>query len=135
MAHSKGLGTTLTIDSVTIGQIVGITPPGVQRGEVEITDLDDTWSDFLPTILRAEPCTLLLNWDPDATVNHDDIWTHLGTGTAYTCKITLPSGPTTDVFTFSAFVSSMVWNEVTVDTTWQVAVTLRVRGSVALAST
>lgn len=137
MAHYKGLGTTFSINAITIGQIVGITPPAVQRGEVETTDLDDTWRNYLPTILGAEPATLLVNWDPDATVNveHDDLWTHVGTGTTYTCKITMPSGPTADVFTFSAFISRVEWQEVTVDAVWQLAVTLRTTGSVALAST
>lgn len=137
MAHHKGLGTVFSINSITIGQIVGITPPAVQRGEVETTDLDDTWRSYIPTILGAEPATLLVNWDPDATVSveHDDLWTHVGTGTAYTCKITMPSTATTDVFTFTAFISRVEWQEVTVDAVWQLAVTLRTTGSVALAST
>jgi hypothetical protein len=135
MGYSKGLGTTLTINAITIGQIVSIGPPAIERGEVETTDLDSSWGTAISTLRRAGEATLTVNYDPDATVNHDDILTYFNDGTAYTCKITLPSGPTLDVFTFSAFVKRMEWAEVSVDSLWQLTVTLRTTGSVALAAT
>lgn len=135
MGYSKGLGTTLTINAITIGQIVSIGPPAIERGEVETTDLDSSWATFISTLRRAGEASLTVNYDPDATVNHDDIMTYFTAGTAYTCQIILPTGPTLDTFTFSAFVKRMEWGEVSVEGIWQLTVTLRTTGAVALAAT
>jgi hypothetical protein len=110
MAHSKGKGTTLTVNAVVIPQIVSLVPPGWAIDKIDTTSLDSDWMECDSTIPDPAPITGVLNYDPVETA-HQGLETLAASGAIVACSVSLPSALT--VYNFNAYVSQ--WNAESVD--------------------
>jgi len=141
----RGKGTIVRMSSAAdtgetvITQIVSVSLPGMEMGTVETTDLSMTWRDFESTILSGGSVSLTLNWDPDAASHDTTIWTVFKDGTKYFHEIELPANTagtgTKKFINFQGIISQFdPSSAVTVDSIYQLNVTLQVCGAVTIAS-
>lgn len=133
------LAATADSGEVTVTQIVSLSPPSLTMGTVETTDLDSTARDYESTILGGNTFSATLNWDPDAASHDTTIWTVFQAGTKYTFEITLPAGTssagTKNFFNFSGIITEYdPSSAVTVDSIYQLTITVQVCGLPTIAS-
>lgn len=57
-------GTTITVDSQLIGDVISISPVSVSVATIDATDLDSTWRTFIGGIKDGGECTFTINLNP-----------------------------------------------------------------------
>jgi hypothetical protein len=136
MAFTPGKGTTISVTTsgsttfVAISQVVSITPPPMEMGEVEVTHLGDTWRQFIPTILEGGIVTFGIEWDP-AAATHVELLNGFTTGSTRSFRIGFTDTGTA-LCEFSAFVKSFPSEEITVDNVVVRNLTLRTTSAVTI---
>jgi len=60
-------GTTITVDSQLIGDVISISPASVSVATIDATVLDDSWRTFIGGIKDGGECTFEVNYDPSDT--------------------------------------------------------------------
>tara|TARA_R110000824_G_scaffold56857_2_gene155167 strand:- start:3529 stop:3909 length:381 start_codon:yes stop_codon:yes gene_type:complete len=60
-------GTTLTIDSQLIGDLLSVSPVSVSVATIDSTDLDSTWRTFIGGIKDGGECSFEINLNPSGT--------------------------------------------------------------------
>lgn len=97
--------TTMTVNSVLIGQVRSITPPNPQRGEVDSTCLD-TASETrtkLAGLIDPGDCEFEIAYDPSLAA-HTGLETLQASGDIVACSIAWPDATTNG---FNAFIKSL----------------------------
>lgn len=110
----------------TIAQRTKITPPPVEMGTRDTTDLDSTAETFGSTILKSGEVSLSLNYDPGEST-HQLLQTLLSAGTLEEFQIVYAS---TDVEQFNAIVTKLGPEVEGVEENLTAEVTLKVSGTV-----
>lgn len=143
MAKRLGYGTTLEIDFLTvasfqtIGQVLDINAPGLQRDDVEVTAMDspnDT-KEYIRGLIESGELAFEVNWDHNtASLNHDDLLTAMKASSSAALdayRITLPGG-SGEVITFSGYVKGYT-PAIPVQDKMVLSLTVKVTGAVAIA--
>jgi hypothetical protein len=110
MAKLKGQGHGLAAEVsaayVSIVHRIEIQGPSAEMGEVNVTDLDSTAEETLPTLLNPGELTLKVWYDPN-NATHQQLTTDLQAGTVRNYRITHTDSLTTKAkAVFAAFVKS-----------------------------
>lgn len=133
-----GKGTTIemVLNSTTsvAAQVMGVTPPQEEFGEVESTILTDTIRNYLPTLLSGGTASLRLALDPD-DATHTAWYAAFQAGSTATFKIRLPSTINKDIVSFGGFLTGWQPDEIVVDDLIRVAVSIRVNTAPSYSST
>ncbi len=91
-----------SLSHTTIGEITNITPPNQTRDDVDVTDTEDTFVNYLPTIPDHGEMSFEQLWHAGDT-NHELIdtgFTNATAAAAYEWQIVYPyATPVTDEFT------------------------------------
>lgn len=124
---SIGIGDTSAGPFTDVVEVVNITPPGMQRDEIEVTHLksDDQYKEFVAGIKEAGECSFGINFVPSAT---DAIAAHFE-AKSRGFQITFPNNVT---LTFAGFVKSYEFGELSNDK-MSASVTIKVSGKAVLA--
>lgn len=134
MANTPGKGTVLqlSISSVytAIAQLRRVTPPNMEMGTVEITDINDTWRKFLATIKDGGNVVFAIRYDP-AQATHAQLWTSFGLGTSEAWKVIFADAGVAEVG-FSGIITNLGWGEANVDAIMEQELTLKVDGAVTI---
>ena len=132
MATWKGLGSQLVLNSTKIAQVTSLTPPQIEIGTVETTDLDATWRTHIATIGDGGTVSASVNYDP-TTATHQNLTDLLTTPTTKAWKVTLSD---TDLFfAFGGILTNFSPGAVTVDGLHTADVSIRVTGTVTMPAT
>lgn len=137
---TKYVGKSTTIEivynsSTTIAaQVLGITPPQEEFGEVESTILTDTIRNYMPTLLAGGTAGFRIALDPD-DATHTSWYTAFQAGSTATFRIRLPSTINKDIVAFGGFITGWQPDEVVVDDLIRVAVSIRVNTAPSYSST
>jgi predicted secreted protein len=101
MAAVTANGTTITVDSQLIGDVLSISPVTVSVATIDSTDLDSTWRTFIGGIKDGGECTFEIAYDPSGT-DHQALETDID-GAAKSVSIAWSDSTTC---TFSAIITS-----------------------------
>lgn len=124
MAAISSQGTTLTIDGVTIAQIISYSGLDGASSEIDVTTLDSTAKEYLVGLEDFGNFSFEIISDP-TDAGQEDLRDAKSAGTTDTYVLTLSSGK---YVTFSASVQSIAYSG-SVDDADRASVTLRVTGS------
>ena len=137
MAYFIGKGFTLTIGGTLIGQVVSWSGPEMSFGIVETTHMGSTFREKLGTIQDSGSAEFIVNWDPETagSINHPTLLSTFKAGAAVTLAGDIQLvGVGADVITSAtAILTGFRVQGVTVDSVWQVAVSVEFTGDVTLA--
>lgn len=130
MSKAVGKGTTIsmTVGSTVqaFGQVLGITPPGYEAGEVVSTTLDSSFVERLATIIDPGMCTIRVAMDQGLTPAVDQYakLEALTSGTFILTLATTVAYTSKRIATFTGFLKGFVPDEVQIDdmirSTWTV---------------
>lgn len=119
MAKDVGNGYGLHVDWaggtswVAVGQVLSISPPPVTMGEVDVTTLDSTFTEYLPVELEDYGVmSFNIAFDPDDSA-HQALYTNIVLGTIAAWKLTPPGNSGTNTRIFSGFGTNYQEGEVT----------------------
>jgi hypothetical protein len=125
MAYWCGKGTTIKHGSTTLAQVVSITPPAVELGNVETTHLTSTARENKGTIVDPGEASFSLEWDP-ANSGHQALWTAFQAGTTESWTITIMSGAATVEIDFDGHIQNFGVDELSVDSVAVIPVTIKI---------
>jgi hypothetical protein len=131
MGTYAGKGTKLILNSTIIGQVTSLTPPQMEVGTVETTDLDSTWRTHIPTIASGGTVSGTLNYDP--TSNHTKLTALVTTPTTKAWKVVFPT--TTLFYSFGGILTGFNPGAITVDGLHTADFTIQVTGAVTMPTT
>ena len=94
-------GTTITVDSQLIGDVLSISPVSVSVATIDSTDLDSTWRTFIGGIKDGGECSFEIAYDPSGT-DHQALETDI-VGASKAVSIAWSDSTTC---TFSAIITS-----------------------------
>jgi hypothetical protein len=130
MAYVIGKGTLLKVDIsstlTTIPQVVSVTPPSLEMGNVETTHLTSTARENKATIPDPGEVSFSLEWDPANTV-HQQLWTYFQAGTTVNWTITM-SDAGNCVIDFDGHIQNFGVDELSVDSVAVIPVTIKLSG-------
>jgi len=130
MAEFIGAGATLAISATPIGQIFNIGLDGWTVGEVETTDLGDSWKTFLPTIAEGGTVSFDLHYDP-ATATIASVTTLMTTPAVV--PFTLTFNDTGDAtYGFSGFFTEFALSGVEVEGVVSASCKIRTTGAISI---
>lgn len=134
MARTPTQGTLLKVSIAasytTIPNRVTLGVPGINRNEIDVTDLDSTWEEIIVGIPRGQAFDITINWDPGNAV-HAYLWTAITTGTLEAFKFTFADTGAADK-AFSAYLTSDKLNDISVDGVVQKKITIKPTGAITL---
>ncbi len=89
-----------------IGEITGVSGPGLSRDTIDVTDVDSTdrWREFIGGLKDAGEVSLEINWDPNASPDVSNFLTDINANAARNYKLTFPD---TTAWTFSALMTGL----------------------------
>lgn len=130
--YIAGKGATLKVTiastATALGQMTKITPPKMERGEIDTTHLLSVWKEFIAAIAEGGEVEFTVEWNPEDT-GHAYLWTSFQAGTTEVWLITLSDGTTIG---FSGFIKSFPWDELSNETVSTIKFTLRISGAVTI---
>jgi len=94
-------GTTITVDSQLIGDVVSIAAASISVATIDSTDLDSTWRTFIGGIKDGGECSFEIAYDPSDTA-HQALETDID-GASKAVSIAWSDSTT---MTFSAIITS-----------------------------
>lgn len=111
-----------------VGQITGMGDFGLERGQIDVTTLEDTTRQFNAAIKEGSEFTLNCQYDP-ASSQHSGLRTDQDTNVLRNFRITIPSSPVQTI-DFAARVLSWKWTNIEVDQVMGLEVGLKVSGDI-----
>lgn len=101
MAAVTANGTTITVDSQLIGNLISVTPASVSVATIDSTDMDSTWRTFIGGLKDGGECGFEIAYDP-SDASHTALETDID-GASKTVSIAWSDATTC---TFSAIITS-----------------------------
>lgn len=130
MTEFIGAGTTLAISATAIGQVFNIGLDGWAVGEVETTDLGDSWKTFLPTIPEGGTVSFDLHYDP-GVASIASVTTLMTTPSVVPFTLTLnDTGDAT--YAFNGFFTEFSLSGIEVEGVMSAACSIRITGPITI---
>ena len=117
-------GTTITIDSQLIGDVLSISPVSVSVATIDATDLDSTWRTFIGGIKDGGECSFQINLNP-SDASHISLETDID-GTAKAVSIAWSDATTCS---FSAIITSYA-PSASIDSALTCSIGMKISGAV-----
>lgn len=129
--RGKGSKLQLSISSVytDVAQLLKVTPPSMEMGTVETTEIDDTWREFTATLLDGGEVSATVNYDA-SLATHAQLWTEFQAGNAASWKVIIAGNSHT--FAFSGIITSLEFGELSAETVATLDLTIKLTGPVTL---
>ncbi|MEM6681811.1 MAG: phage tail tube protein [Pseudomonadota bacterium] len=127
---SVGDGGSPTEQFTPIAEVIDITGPGGENGEIEVTHLGSTAKEFIADLIDYGQVTANANFLPGDT-QHDQLLADIASRTVRNYEVSWPTSPASTAV-FAAYVQSYQPNVAT-GQQGQASLTLRVTGAVTYA--
>lgn len=126
----KGIGTILQVQIsavyTAIPQVMNVTPPQIEMGDVETTHLGSTGRERCATIIDPGTVKFDLEFNPANSV-HMQLWTFAQAGTEVNWKVILPDSGACEVG-FVGFIKNFGVDAIEVGGVVKIPVTVQVTG-------
>jgi hypothetical protein len=115
----------------TIAQVTSISGSGQSRGLIDVTNLASAAREYKKALQDGQEINLVIQYDPDDTT-HSGLRTDFGAETSRNFKITLTDSPAQTI-SFAGMVTNWTLQEISVDTTLMLNVTIKPTGDLTYA--
>ena len=114
-----------------LAQVVSITPIGIERGLIDVTNLSSSAREYKKAIKDGQEIQLRMQYDPDDS-GHAGLRTDADSEDSRNFRITLTDSPAQTV-TFAAMVTNWSITDVAIDQVLMLDVTLKPTGALTFA--